>query len=364
VTELNIDATIARLNAGHLEAVLSKPRKGDPTGALIVPITAEHVNTLVRACLTAAPGNTLSVWDFSQVEARKLAWAAQDHDALARFALYDSGDKVNGDPYRAMAAKIYGGGPGDYSKESPQRKVGKAAELACGYSQGGGGLVCPYPGKDYGKPYGFCGYVIKEGGNWAEIIESMGLGGDVDEAGAAAVIVEAWRELHHPIVCFWRELQDAAVEVTQGQPGISCPVGPFTWHNIDGLICCELPSGRLLCYRGMRCDFEESKFGGRPRASLSYLGRKGRERTYGGKLTENVIQASCRDLMAEALIKAEECGLNPSHTIHDEILCDVPAEFAADADALMGEIMTMCPAWCEGMPLAAEGLPLSFRYGK
>jgi DNA polymerase len=350
LTALNIDLTIALLRSGSLTAALK-------SGAH-VPLTPGHINTLVRATLTASPEHLLSVWDFSQVEARNLAWAATDHDALARFALYDGGDKVNGDPYRAMAARIYGGGPGDYSKESTERAVGKAAELAAGYGQGGG-KACARSAK-YPHGYnGFLGYVLKSGGNWDEITASMGGGLDKEEASAA--IIKTWRDLHAPIVAFWREVQAAAVQVTE--QGGSASAGPYAWHNVDGLVLCELPSGRSLVYRGMRCDWEENQFGGMS-ASLSYKGRKGRERTYGGKLVENLTQATCRDLLAEALIKAEEYGLNPSHTIHDETLDDVPESDAEAAHALMGEIMTTCPAWCRGMPMAAEGLPLARRYGK
>lgn len=345
MTALDIDKTIARMQAGHLEAVL-KPNKKKGTPEKTVPLTARHINTLTRATLTASPGHLLSVWDFSQVEARNLAWAANDHDALARFAVYDSGDHDNGDPYAAMAAKIFGGKPGEYVKgtagEYPGRHIGKQAELGCGYGMGE---------KKFHRK------VIDDGGNWGDIIAAMGGGLDPEEA--ASVVVAAWRKLHEPIVWFWRELQAAAVEVTEGGAGSSAVAGPYTWHNVGGLVVCELPSGRVIAYHGMRTDPDEYD-----RPSLSYVGKKGRERTYGGKLTENVTQATCRDLMAEALIEAEEYGLNPSHTIHDEILNDVPESEAEAAHALMGEIMTKSRKWCKGMPMAAEGLPLAYRYGK
>jgi DNA polymerase bacteriophage-type len=353
VTILNVDATIRRLQQGHLEAVLKAPQKGDPQGRLIVPLHAKHVNTLLRCTLTASPGRLLVVADFSQVEARALAWAADDHDALARFAVYDSGDHDNGDPYAAMAAKIFGGNPGEYTKgtpgEYPGRHIGKQAELGCGYGMG--------KDKFYQK-------VIDDGGNWADIIQAAGLTGQIDAQDMAQQVVDAWRELHHPITCFWKELQAAAVDVTEGGAGSSCSAGPFTWHNIDELVLCELPSGRSVCYRGMRCDFEESKFGGPPRPSLSYHGRKGRERTYGGKLTENVIQGMCRDLMAEALVRAEAEGLDPVHTIHDEIICDVAEEDAEAAAVYLEELMCVVSPWAVGMPIAAEKLRPSFRYGK
>lgn len=349
MTALDIDKTIARLKAGHLEAVLRPVKaKGDKPAKpeQIVPLQAGHINTLVRATLTAAPGHKLIVWDFSQVEARALAWAACDHDALAIFALYDSGDHDNGDPYAAMAAQIFGGKPGDFIKgspgEYPGRHIGKQAELGCGYGMG--------EKKFYQK-------VIDDGGNWADIIAAAGV--DLEPKEMAAVVVEAWRKKHAPIKSFWYELQAAAVDVTEGGAGSSASAGPFTWHNVDGLVLCELPSGRCICYRGMRCDPDEYD-----RPSLSYVGRKGRERTYGGKLTENVIQAMCRDLLGEVIIKAEACGLPICHTIHDEPIGEAPEDVAEDAHALMGEILTTVPAWAAGMPIAAEGLPLSFRYGK
>ncbi len=348
MTILNVEATIQRLKQGHLEAVLKAPMKGDPLGRLIVPLVAKHVNTLVRCTLTASPGRLLVVSDFSQVEARALAWAADDHDALARFAVYDGGDHDNGDPYAAMAAKIFGGNPGDFVKgsagEYPGRHIGKQAELGCGYGMG--------ERKFHQK-------VIDDGGSWPDIIEAAGLTGQVDPEDMAAQVVKAWRDLHHPICCFWKELQAAAVWVTEGGAGSSSASGPFTWHNIDGLVLCELPSGRSICYYGMRCDADDYN-----RPSLSYLGRKGRERTYGGKLTENVIQAMCRDLMAAALVRAEQAGLDPVHTIHDEIICDVLVEDAADAVVYLEHLMCLVPEWAGGMPIAAEGLKPSFRYGK
>jgi len=449
MTILNVEKTIARLKQGHLEAVLKK------AGA-IVPIQAGHINTLVRACLVAPPGKLLAVADFSQVEARNLAWAAGDHDALAIFALYDSGDHDNGDPYAAMAAQIFGGKPREFVKgsagEYPGRHIGKQAELGClskftyvktrrgwvllplvrhtdllwdglewvhhaGVVHSGkrhcvnvdGIFLTPdhlmLCGENWVEAYllsarpdlvecetydivnagpqnrftvwGWrgervvhnCGYgmgakkfhqkVIDDGGSWADIIEAAGQTGVLAPEDMAEAVVDAWRTKHAPIVAFWRELQNAAIEVTEGGAGASASAGPYTWQNVDGLVLCELPSGRALCYRGMRTDPDEYD-----RPSLSYVGRKGRERTYGGKLAENVTQAACRDLLAEVIIRAEAEGLCPCHTIHDEPICEVPEAEAEDALALLVEIMHIVPAWCKGMPIAAEGLPLSRRYGK
>lgn len=296
------------------------------------PLTPEAINTLTRACITAPPGFALAVCDFSQVEARALQWAAGDHDGLKVFHLFDSGDKINGDPYRAMAARIYGRTPSQIPKESQERKVGKAAELACGYGQGGGGAMHP----STGKPYGFHGYMINSGVDPASILPLT-----------PKKVVDTWRELHAPVCAFWRELEQAAISAVGG---VDCAAGPYEFLNCDGLVVCRLPSGRPLVYRGLVLSRDE-----RGKQGLAYRSRKGHERTYGGKLAENVTQAHCRDLMARALVTAEAEGLMPVLTIHDEIICQVPEAEAEGALGLLRDIMCDVPPWAAGMPVAAAG---------
>jgi DNA polymerase len=344
VSKLNVPATIAALKAGRLVAVLAKGGEQ--------PLNAKAINTLVRATLHAPPGYTLAVIDFSQVEARALAWAADDHEALKRFRVYDSGDQVNGDPYAAMAAQIFGGTAGDYTKgsagEYPGRHIGKQAELGCGYGMG----------KER-----FHNKVIEDGSSWDVITEAARKSGAIaaHEHVTAEMVVGAWRTLHQPIVAFWRELNDACFAAVKGD---SAAAGPFEFVNLDGVVMCRLPSGRLIAYRGCRISKNEK---GRPELSYMAKPKKGglpkREKLYGGKLAENAIQAMCRDLMACALVSAEAADLRPCHTIHDEIICEVPADEAEDALALLESLMTKSPAWAVGMPIAAEGF-LCDRYSK
>lgn len=342
---LDVEATIAALKRGELVAVIAaNPKKGTP--ARTQPLTAKAINTLVRATLHPAPGYQLAVIDFSQVEARALAWAAGDHEALKRFALYDSGDQINGDPYAAMAAQIFGGTAADYTKgsagEYPGRHIGKQAELGCGYGMG----VQRFHDK-----------VIEDGSSWEVITAAAVKSGAirVGEQVTADMVVGAWRTLHAPIVAFWGELNAACFSAVRGE---SAAAGPFEFVNVDGVTMCRLPSGRLLAYRGARIGKNEK---GRP--ELTYQGKRSREKLYGGKLAENAIQAMCRDLMAVALVSAEREGLRPCHTVHDEIICEVPAEEAADALALLEWLMTTVPPWAAGMPIAAEGF-LCDRYSK
>lgn len=355
MSALNVEKTIAALRAGRLVAVMAavKAKGGKPAvPEREVPLTAKAINTLVRATLTPQPGYRLAVIDFSQVEARALAWAADDFEALKRFQLYDSGDQVNGDPYAAMAAQIFGGAPADYVKgtpgEYPGRHIGKQAELGCGYGMG----VERFHNK-----------VIEDGSSWEVITAAAIASGAIREGEeiTADMVVGAWRTLHDNIVCFWRELNNACLAAAFGGSAIA---GPFEFVNVDGVVYCRLPSGRLIAYRG--CRVSKNDWG---KPELSYIakpkkgGQPRREKLYGGKLAENAIQAMCRDLMAEALVRSEAAGLRPCHTIHDEIICEVPASEADDAMHMLESIMVRVPPWAVGMPIAAEGF-LCDRYSK
>lgn len=341
---LEVEPTIAALRSGELRALYKGKRKGEPSEWR--PLEAKAVNTLVRACLYAPAGRKLVVIDFSQVEARALAWAAGDHEALKRFRVYDSGDQINGDPYAAMAAQIFGGTPADYVKgtagEYPGRHIGKQAELGCGYGMG----VQRFHDK-----------VIEDGSSWEVITEAARRSGAVGptESVTADMVVGAWRTLHAPIVAFWGELNAACMAAVNGG---SAAAGPFEFVNVDGVVMCRLPSGRLIAYRGCRVSKNEK---GRP--ELSYMGKRGREKLYGGKLAENAIQAMCRDLMGEALVESEEQGLCPCHTVHDELIDEVPADEAEDCLGLSEAIMVRARPWAAGMPIAAEGFTCD-RYSK
>lgn len=297
-------------------------------------ITSEQINALTRACLHAAPGKLLVLADYSSVEARALAWMAGDAPAVARFR---NGD----DAYIALAERIFNA-PGQINKKDWRRKIGKIGELACGYGQGAGGPKNPRKGKGYGKPFGFYGFAQKSGVDWAEMAKAK-------PPLTAKMVVDMWRELHAPSVQLWKALERGMLLAFTGQDntvGVGCVV---EWGRWNDAIVCTLPSGRALVYHGVQVG--KGKYG----PTLTYVGGKGREHTYGGKLCENVIQAVCRDFLAVSEVRAEEDGLCPVLTVHDELVCEVPE---ADADVALKHlewIMTDLPAWGEGMPIAAEG---------
>lgn len=332
---LVLDETIAELLSGslwmHVEAK-GKPGEKGYKPREWKPLDASGVNTLLRACLMAEQGCVLAVCDWSQVEGRGLAWAADDRDALKRFRRYDAGDK-NADPYKVLAAIIYGILAAEV--DGTQRQVGKIGELGCGYQMG---------------PDRFHIHAVTNGVDWSEL---NGL--------TAKDVVKAWRALHEAIVSFWYEMQDAAIAVTAGwKPEVQC--GPFRWVKFNGLVMNQLPSGRVIVYQGMSAAKSEDKWG-KKRWSLKYVGRKGSEHTYGGKLVENAIQAMCACILREGLVEAERAGLRPVLTIHDEIACSVPKREGPAAYAELQAIMKRKRSWAEGLPIQAEGF-ISERYQK
>lgn len=120
----------------------------------------------------------------------------------------------------------------------------------------------------------------------------------------------------------------------------------------------RLPSGRLLFYYDPRVDPCRASWGAMKECvtymTVDSMTKKWvRTNTYGGKLAENVTQAICRDLMAEAMIRVEAAGYPVVMTVHDELVCEVPEGFGSVEEfcAIMSEV----PAWASGFPIRAEG---------
>jgi DNA polymerase len=267
----------------------------------------------LRACVWAGPGRALAVCDFSGVEARAIAWCASDRGALDVFA---SGRDV----YKTAAAPMFGVSYDDVTKV--QRNAGKMAELACGYQGGTGAL-------------------LKIAGQNRFSFEAVGID--------PADVVAAFRKQHPALVRFWRALGDAFIGAVRGTPS---RVDRFDFvPSSDGKdVAIFLPSGRPIIYNDVGIHRDE-----RGRPSAYYAGTKFQEHVYGGKIAENVIQAMCRDLMADALVRAEEAGLCPVLHVHDEVVVDVDGHAGAEALEELSRIMLDVPEWAEGFPVGAAG---------
>jgi DNA polymerase len=313
------------------------------------PSAWNGVDVDLRACFQAPEGHQLVVADLSSIETRVLAWLSQCGTLLS---VFDEGL----DPYIAFAASWFNKSYGEVTK--PERAVSKPVILGCGYMLSGGDvrMDCCFHLRDQERAeelqqeYCTC---TKRGdeyrsGLWG-YAQKMGIPMSRTEAHDA---VKAYRDQYFEVPNFWREVEDAAIEaVITGENrtymGLSFGCAPAK------LLWVKLPSGRRLHY--LRPRIRQGRFG---RPELLYTGYdvKGWQHTklYGGRLTENLVQAISRDVLGEGMIRADEAGLHICGHCHDEIICEEREDRTNALDTLI-DCMTAPIPWASGLSLAAEG---------
>ena len=262
---------------------------------------------LLRSMLVAEDGHRLMFADYSAIEARVLAWVAGQNDLVETF-------RKGGDVYKEMASAIYNVDVENVT--DGQRQVGKMAILGCGYGMGGK--------------------------RFAEQCATMGIKVDEDEAKR---IVAVYREKNNRIAQYWRDIEQDFVDMVKEAGRV-------------GTIPLALPSGRSLTYHNPRIIQRETPWGAmRDTAQVDTLNSVTRQWVsqiiWGGLLTENVVQATARDLMATAMMALEVKGYNVILSVHDEIISEVPDNFGSLDEMI--DIMTRVPAWAKGCPINAEG---------
>lgn len=283
---------------------------------------AELVGGLVRTAIVPGDGRRLVAADYSSIEARVLAWMAGEVSSLRTFA---AGEDI----YCVTASQMYGVPVVKGGENSDLRKLGKIAVLGCGY-----------------------------GASWRALQK---MNPDLDES-TLREVVSKWRSSNPAIMAMWSELEAAcrtAVTSTAVMYGYRLGVASVPSIAAGGGrdLLIQLPSGRVMRYVDARIEPQRSG----PRAgemALHFTDAQGRRTsTYGGKLVENVVQATARDLLADALVRAERAGVRTAFHVHDEIV----AEVCDDAEAAgLVEIMEANPAWAAGLPLAAEAELMDF----
>ena len=262
---------------------------------------------LLRSMLIAEDGHRLMFADYSAIEARVLAWVAGQNDLVETF-------RKGGDVYKEMASAIYNVDVENVT--DAQRQVGKMAILGCGYGMGGK--------------------------RFAEQCASMGIKVDEDEAKR---IVSVYREKNNRIAQYWRDVEQDFVDMVKEAGRV-------------GTVGLPLPSGRSLTYHNPRIIQRETPWGAmRDTAQVDTLNSVTRQWVsqiiWGGLLTENVVQATARDMMATAMMALEVKGYNVILSVHDEIISEVPDNFGSLDEMI--DIMTRVPAWAKGCPINAEG---------
>ena len=276
------------------------------------------LSQLIRTAFIAPEGKTLAVCDFSAIEARVIAWMAGEEWVLEVF-------RNGGDIYCATASNMFKVPVEKHGLNSHLRQKGKIAVLALGY---GGGVDA----------------LDKMGG------QRQGLSRDEE-----ADIVRKWREANPNIVAFWRQLEAAAKQVCVTKQTLH--VGTLTLAMHGTTMTIALPSGRLISYPDMQpCT---NRFGN---ASLKYRGvnqethKWGWIETYGGKLTENVIQATARDCLAETMSEiADNLQLPIIFHVHDEIICEIDIRHQDEQMASIKAAFAKTPSWAPGLPLNGAG---------
>ena len=285
----------------------------------------EVMKSTIRGLVIPKKGKILRVMDFSQIEARVLPWLAGEQAVLDAFS-------DGKDLYKFIASQIYNK---SYNKiDKGERFIGKTAALALGYQGGAGAFVSM----------------------------AMNFGVKIEED-LADQIKRDFRIRNQRIVRFWYSLQSAALQcVREGRGKI---VGGRIGFQIKGdWLTMLLPCGRRLWYYKPEIK-ENYKFG---KASLTYLGsdsKRGgkwcRIHTYGGKLAENAVQATSRDLLVHSMYNLRKADYNIIFSVHDEVVCEDKITHGSLEE--MKELMLDAPNWTKGLPLDADGFE-ALRYRK
>ena len=289
-----------------------------PALAMLYDSVPDVLSQLIRTAFIPSKNHHFYVADFSAVEARVIAWLSNEKWRQESFA-------KNEDIYCASASQMFGVPVVKHGINGELRQKGKIAELALGYGGSIGAL----------KAMGATKFGLT----------------DVE----FPPLVQMWRNASPHIVQFWWDVDKAAkacikTHLPQGSHGMK-----FAYRS--GCMFLRLRSGRYLCYPQPKIGI--NRFGSE---SITFMGintvkKWDRIETYGAKLVENIVQATSRDLLAEAMRRLEATGNTVVMHIHDEAVIDAPFNRSLDT---MVQLMTKVPDWANGLILNAAGFVSDF----
>jgi DNA polymerase len=282
----------------------------------------DALSQALRGAIIAPPGRQLYVADYAAIEARVVNWLADNQEALDIFRRHE-------DIYKDMAKDIYQIDIREVT--SAQRQLGKQAVLGLGFQMG--------------AP------------KFQATCDKYGI---IVELEFSQMVVAAYRNKYYQVVNLWHAQEGAAVEATYNGDGAEPVVAGKTAWVVEGeYLYCILPSGRRLAYPEPDVREWETSWGAM-KTSLTFTGvdpytRKWKRRSaYGGLLVENITQAIARDLMADAIRRADESHIyDIVLSVHDELIAE--ADLGAGSVEEFTALMSQTPAWAEGCPVEAEG---------
>ena len=280
----------------------------------------DTLSQLIRTSFIAPKGSKFIVADFSAIEARVIAWLADEKWRLDVF-------KTHGKIYEASASQMFKIPIEHITKDLRQK--GKIAELALGYQGGPNALL------KMGA--------LKMGLSESELPD----------------IVSKWRGANKNITDYWHLIDAASTNTVydcapqKTKHGIN-----FRLHK--NILFIDLPSGRSLSY--LRPRVEKSGFSGGTK--LTYEGMDQttkqwrRQDTYGGKLVENIVQAVARDCLAYTMLKVAKAGYDIILHVHDEIVIECKEDEGTLEEVL--NIMREPIPWAKGLPLDGAGFETKY----
>lgn len=266
----------------------------------------------LKKAIVAPKGYVLVDCDSSQIEARTLAWLAEQDDLVEAF---DKGEDV----YKIMASAIYDKPIEEINKD--ERFIGKTTVLGAGYGMGAAKFQVQ--------------------------LKAMGVELGKEEC---ENIIRVYRKTYTAIPDLWQEADSALESIANNQPALLGRKGVLQVTGFDGIL---LPNGLRLKYPELR--FESSEEGGRP--EMVYDQKKGRatltSKMYGGKCVENICQALARIIIGEQMLMVSR-RYKVAMTVHDAVVAVVPESEAEEGQRFVEECMRMRPKWASGLPLNCE----------
>lgn len=315
-----------------LDAARRMTREGNFEGLrMIYGNVPDTLSQLIRTAFIPSEGRHFVVADFSAIEARMIAWMAGEQWVMDVFA-------KDGDIYCETASAMFGVPVGKHGPNAELRQKGKIATLALGYQGGPAAMIA---------------------------MGALRMGIPEEEL---PDIVTKWRDSHPKTVSMWYEIGDAAMGcVSTGENRILPIAGgksriTFRMENDliygQSFLTIELPAGRKLYYP--KPYLKENQFG---RPAVHYYGVRqttgkwGAESTYGGKLTENIVQAIARDCLCEVIRRVEARNWDLVFHVHDEVIVDAPMDVhTEDLCALMDAPIS----WAPGLLLKGAGFEAEY----
>ena len=298
----DLDAARALVRSGNTDAV-----------EMLYDSVPLVLSELIRTAFVPKPGCRFYVADFSAIEARVIAWIAGEHWRQAVFA-------KGGDIYCASASQMFHVPVEKHGVNGHLRQKGKIAELALGYGGSVGAL----------KAMGALNYGLQE-----EELKPL---------------VDAWRLSNPHITKFWWDVDKAASTCVRERTATETHGIRFYYQS--GMMFVVLPSGRRLVY--VKPKMGLNRFGNE---SVTYEGVGEQKKwlrleSYGPKFVENIVQATARDILAEAMLRLNAAGYRIVMHVHDEAVIEAPPDTSLeDICSVMGQT----PTWASGLLLRADG---------